>query len=85
MFTTASHISRRQCLTLVCMATTHSVLANTKADKRDFHYQDGPKDGKSCASCRMFSLSTGGVGVCAIVDGDVSPKGWCMAYSSRST
>jgi hypothetical protein len=83
MCPTVPTISRRQCLLIACLATTQAVLANAKADKRDFFYQDKPKDGKSCANCRMFSLAQGGVGMCAIVDGDVSPNGWCMAYSSR--
>jgi len=59
--------------------TAHSA----KADKRDFSYQDRPKDGKSCATCRLFSATPSGRGNCAIVDGEVSPNGWCMAYSPR--
>ncbi|MGZ3247432.1 MAG: high-potential iron-sulfur protein [Caldimonas sp.] len=55
----------------------------TKADKRDFSYQERPKDGKSCATCRLYSIGPSGKGACAIVDGDVSPSGWCMAYSPR--
>jgi len=54
-----------------------------KAAKADFYYQDKPKDGKSCANCRLFTGSDTGRGVCAVVDGDVSPVGWCMAYSPR--
>jgi hypothetical protein len=84
MCPTIPTISRRQCFTLAGLATTQAVLANAKADKRDFFYQGKPKDGKSCANCRMFSLTPDGLGLCAIVDGDVSPNGWCMAYSSRA-
>jgi hypothetical protein len=54
-----------------------------KAAKADFYYQDKPKDGKSCANCRLFTTSEAGKGSCAVVDGDVSPVGWCMAYSAR--
>ena len=54
-----------------------------KADKRDFSYQEKPKDGKSCTTCRLFSATPSGKGNCAIVDGEVSPNGWCMAYSPR--
>jgi hypothetical protein len=88
-------IFRRQCLALARiiligsgvagLVTQPSVRANAKADKRDFFYQEKPKDGKSCESCRMFSLATGGTGMCAIVDGNVSPKGWCLAYSPRAS
>jgi hypothetical protein len=56
-----------------------------KAAKADFFYQEKPKDGKSCATCRLFvPLAESGKGSCAIVDGDVSPTGWCMAYSPRA-
>jgi hypothetical protein len=54
-----------------------------KASKADFFYQEKPKDGKSCANCRLFVASESGKGTCAVVDGDVSPNGWCMAYSPR--
>jgi len=56
-----------------------------KASKADFYYQEKPKDGKSCANCKLFIASTeSGKGSCALVDGEVSPVGWCMAYSPRS-
>lgn len=55
-----------------------------KADKRDFFYQDKPKEGKSCSTCRLFSPTDLAKGQCAIVDGDVSPNGWCMAYSPHA-
>jgi hypothetical protein len=88
-------ISRRHCLAvaktmligsaLMGVVTKQSAFAASKADKRDFSYQEKPKDGKSCASCKMFSLAQGGVGTCAIVDGDVSPNGWCLAFTARAT
>jgi hypothetical protein len=56
---------------------------SAKAAKEDFAYREQPKEGKSCANCRLFSLTESGKGVCAIVDGDISPSGWCMAYSPR--
>lgn len=56
------------------------IAGAVKADKKDFHYQDRPKEGKSCSICRLYSLTETGKGQCAIVDGDVSPSGWCMAY-----
>ena len=55
-----------------------------KASKRDFSYQDHPKDGKRCADCRLFSRLADDKGVCAVVEGEVSPGGWCMAFSLRA-
>lgn len=64
------------------LATDSSRAA--KAAKQDFAYQDKPKAGKSCVTCRLFSPSTADVGVCAVLEGEVSPNGWCMAYSPRT-
>jgi hypothetical protein len=57
--------------------------AHAKAAKADFFYQDKPKEGKSCMSCRLFVAAEGGNGTCAVVEGVISPNGWCMAYSPR--
>jgi hypothetical protein len=54
-----------------------------KATKADFSYRESPKEGKSCANCRLFSPTESGKGVCAIIDGDISPSGWCLAFSPR--
>jgi len=54
-----------------------------KLDKQDFFYQTQPKDNKSCSTCRLYTATPSGKGVCALLDGEVSPNGWCMAYSPR--
>jgi hypothetical protein len=69
----------------VCtLASTPLRAIAGKASKRDFSYQDHPKDGKRCADCRLFSRVNDDKGVCALVDGDVSPGGWCMAFSQKT-
>ena len=74
--------SRREAVIyLVCLLPAWPAQAS-KAAKADFAYQSHPKQGKSCATCRLFSTNNG-IGNCAIVEGDVSPDGWCMAYSPR--
>ncbi len=88
-----SNISRRRALSLgthlvagtvflVMVAAPSHVRA--KAAKADFNYQDRSKNGKSCATCRLFAPTESGRGTCAVVEGEVSPAGWCMAYSERS-
>ena len=54
-----------------------------KASKRDFSCQDKPKDGMRCGDCRQFKPSASDTGTCAVVEGDVSASGWCMAYTPR--
>lgn len=54
-----------------------------KAAKEDFSYQDSPKDGKGCSSCRLFTPASASNGTCAVIEGVVSANGWCRAYSPR--
>ena len=54
-----------------------------KASKVDVHYQDKPKDGKRCATCRQYTPGASGARVCSLVEGDVSADGWCMVYAPR--
>jgi hypothetical protein len=65
------------------LAGAGQAAASAKAAKSDFFYQDKPKDGKSCATCRMFNPADGTKGSCAVVEGDVNASGWCLAYSPR--
>ena len=54
-----------------------------KVDKSDFQYQDRPKNGKRCADCRQYVAAAQGLGHCAIVDGEIAPEGWCLAFAPR--
>jgi hypothetical protein len=67
---------------VVVMAIVPS-QARAKAAKADFNYQEKPKDGKTCATCRLFVATDSAKGACAVVEGEISPTGWCMAYSPR--
>jgi hypothetical protein len=58
--------------------------AAAKVSKADVLYRDTPKDGRSCAACRLFSPGESGLGMCAVVEGPVSANGWCMAFSART-
>jgi High potential iron-sulfur protein len=52
--------------------------AQAKGSKSQFKYQDkpGPK-GQKCAGCRFFRKPN----ACTIVDGKISPNGWCIAWA----
>ena len=50
-----------------------------KADKKSMQYQDTPKNGQDCAACTYFVEPN----KCGIVEGDISPKGWCVAYNPK--
>jgi len=64
-----------------------SVLAaDGKATKEAMHYQDRPKDGQQCATCVQFipGENPGASGACQIVEGPISPKGWCIEYIKKT-
>jgi hypothetical protein len=71
-------------LSLVATLGHSREVRAAKATKEDFAYQDSPKDGKSCASCRLFSPAASGTGTCAVIEGVVSANGWCRAHSPRA-
>ncbi|MEY4730979.1 MAG: hypothetical protein RL020_2137 [Pseudomonadota bacterium] len=60
-------------------AARHALAqAAPKAAKAAFQYQDKPKDGKKCLNCSLYI--PGAKGQCKVVEGDISPEAWCIAY-----
>lgn len=55
------------------------------AAKSAVQYQDHPKGTSSCANCANFipARTAGAPGHCTIVAGDISPRGWCLAYAGN--
>ena len=51
--------------------------AQQKMTKREAEYQDSPKDIRMCATCTLFERPSS----CKVVEGDVSPNGWCKAFA----
>jgi len=69
---------------LAAGAVTGSMLTNNaaraqKASKEAMQYQDRPNGDKQCSNCKSFITS----GSCAIVEGYISPNGYCMAWSKK--
>jgi hypothetical protein len=56
-----------------------------KAKKQDMHYQDRPKEGQKCEDCVHYipGKDAKAPGECKIVDGPISPKGWCIEYQLK--
>jgi hypothetical protein len=48
-----------------------------KMSKQQAEYQGSPKGIQMCATCSLFDEPHG----CKIVEGDISPNGWCKAYA----
>jgi len=60
--------------------------AQAKAAKQAMQYQDQPKNGQRCDTCMQFvpGAKADGPGTCKVVEGPISPNGWCIAYVKKS-
>ena len=66
------------------MATT-TAIAQAKGSKSQFKYQEKPNGNQKCADCSLFVPATSNSGgSCKVVDGDISPDGWCTAFSPKA-
>ena len=45
-------------------------------------YQDQPNNGQRCDACLQFV--PGANGTCKVVEGPISPGGWCIAFAKKS-
>ena len=63
-----------------------SARAQAKASKQAMQYQDQPKNGQRCDTCMHFvsGPKPGAMGTCKVVEGPISPSGWCVAYVKKS-
>jgi hypothetical protein len=50
--------------------------AQQKISQAEADYQDGPKNGLTCAACTLFRRPRS----CEAVEGDISPNGWCKFF-----
>ena len=55
-------------------------MAQEKLAQNLVQYQDTPKDGAMCSACVNFVAPDG----CKIVDGKISPNGWCVAFAPKA-
>jgi hypothetical protein len=62
---------------LLMMARSLGARVQAKASKREAEYQDQPRDIRMCATCTLFEAPR----ACKVVQGDVSPKGWCKFFA----
>lgn len=84
-----SSLSRRGALKMINAAalagTIGAVAGNASADsankapQRAAGYQAQPNDGKKCADCAQFRAPDG----CGIVQGPISPNGWCRLFRAK--
>jgi hypothetical protein len=72
--------------TLLALTATRARAApargtkTTKTTKQTAGYQNSPNGGQSCSTCINFVRPN----ACRIVEGTVSPQGWCKLWQRRS-
>lgn len=51
----------------------------SKVSKTQAQYQEQPKGDQKCANCMHFIAPD----ACALVEGSISPNGWCMFWAKK--
>lgn len=82
-------ISRRDLLKGVALLAGAAALrparAQGKVAQAAMKYQDHPKGDAECSNCLQFipGKTPTAMGSCKVVAGEISPKGWCLAYVKK--
>ena len=58
---------------------TRAAAQQSKVSKDQAKYQDSPKGEQRCDGCVHFLAPDG----CKVVDGKISPAGWCALYAAK--
>ena len=78
-----SSVSRRSALggaaKFLLLAGATLTPAQAKVAQANAGYQDAPKGELKCASCVHFAPPSS----CQIVDGTISPNGWCKLFAPK--
>ena len=54
--------------------------AAAKMAQKAAEYQDTPKGDQQCSNCSLFQEPN----ICTLVDGDISPSGWCKFWVKKA-
>ena len=85
----SDRVSRRDFLNIAAVGggaliaaslSTAAPAAPKKFSQQQAHYQPVPKSGQRCQDCALWQSPT----ACQVVEGQVSPAGWCILYQPKS-
>jgi hypothetical protein len=65
--------------TVFLLGAGQAADAQSKTDKKTAKYQDHPNKDQRCALCNYFRPPKS----CQLVDGDISPNGWCSFFAKK--
>ncbi len=70
----------------VASAFTGKAARAAKQSKASVKYQDTPNGDKQCSTCTFFipGKTPKANGTCKLVEGSISPQGYCIEYSRKS-
>ena len=66
---------------LVASSLAPASAQSGKMTQKAAAYQDGPKNGQKCLDCSFFVQPSS----CKLVDGTISPVGWCKFYAKKTS
>ena len=66
-----------QYMAILGLATFSATPLYAKGTKEQYNYQDTQKDGNKCSMCMHFISKTN---ECRMVEGSISPDGWCAVF-----
>lgn len=85
---TRNSVSRRDFLNIAAVGggallaagvTARASAAPKKFSQQQAKYQAVPKNGQRCQTCALWQSPHD----CQVVDGPISPAGWCMLYQAK--
>jgi hypothetical protein len=62
-------------------AESAAPAATTKVPQASVQYQTQPKGEQECSRCLHFIAESN---TCKLVDGQISPKGWCSLWAKKA-
>lgn len=65
---------------MVAALVEPAAAAPKKFSQKQARYQPVPKSGQRCQLCALWQAPT----TCKVVEGEVSPAGWCILYQPKS-
>jgi High potential iron-sulfur protein len=72
---------------LAGLLLAETTTAQAKASQAQLKYQSTPKNDQKCSGCRFFvaGKTSSADGTCQIVEGSISPNGWCTGWVKKSS
>lgn len=65
----------------LAVSITPGAAQSGKMSQQAAAYQNGPKNGQKCLDCSFFVQPSS----CKLVDGNISPVGWCKFYAKKAS